>query len=41
MTKYGVVAAMFLLNNEIISLIALAIIGLLFLADIMKARVSE
>ena len=41
MTKYGVVAAMFLLNNEIISLIALAIICLLFLADIMKARVSE
>lgn len=41
MTKYGAVAAMFLLNNEIVSLIAFAIIGLLFLADIMKARVSE
>ena len=40
MTKYGVVAAAFLLNNEIVSLIALAIIVWLFLADVLKALVS-
>lgn len=40
MTKYGVVATMFLLNNEIVSLIALVIIVWLFLADILKALVN-
>ena len=41
MTKYGVVATAFLLNNEIVSLIALAIIVWLFLADVLKALVTR
>lgn len=41
MTKYGVVAAALLLNNEIVSMIALAIIVWLFLADVLKALVTR
>ena len=41
MAKYGVVATMFLLNNEIVSLIALVIIVWLFLADVLKALVTR
>ena len=41
MTKYVAVAAAFLLNNEIVSLIALAIIVWLFLADVLKALVTR
>lgn len=41
MTKYVAVAAALLLNNEIVSLIALAIIVWLFLADVMKALVTR
>jgi hypothetical protein len=41
MTKYVAVAAALLLNNEIVSLIALAIIVWLFLADVLKALVNE
>jgi hypothetical protein len=40
MTKYVAVAAALLLNNEIVSLIALAIIVWLFLADVLKALVN-
>jgi hypothetical protein len=40
MTKYVVVAAALLLNNEIVSMIALAIIVWLFLADVLKALVN-
>lgn len=35
--KYGVVALMFLANSEIISLIALIIMGIMFLYDIKGA----
>lgn len=41
MTKYVAVAAALLLNNEIVSLIALAIIVWLFLADVLKALVTR
>ena len=38
--KYGVISLMFLANNEFVSLIALSVIMLLFLADILKERFS-
>ena len=41
MTKYVAVAAALLLNNEIVSMIALAIIVWLFLADVLKALVTR
>ena len=41
MTKYVAVAAALLLNNEIVSLIALAVIVWLFLADVLKALVNR
>lgn len=41
MAKYGVVSTMFLLNNEIVSLITLVIIVWLFLADVLKALVTR
>ena len=41
MTKYVAVAAALLLNNEIVSMIALAVIVWLFLADVLKALVNR
>ena len=38
--KYGAIAIMFLANNEIISLLALCIMSVLFIADIMKERMA-
>lgn len=36
--KYGVVAMLFLFNNEIVSLIALSVMTLFFIADICVER---
>ena len=36
--KYVAICFLFLVNNEILSLLTLAILSVLFLADILKAR---
>lgn len=39
--KYLATSILFLLNNEILSLLTLTVLVLLFMADLMKARLNK
>ncbi len=39
--KYGAIALLFVLNNEILSYVALSIMAVFVCADILRARVGE
>lgn len=38
--RYGIICFMFLANNAVVSLMALAIMGLMLVADILKERMG-